>query len=282
MKRIFNNKFVAKIFNLFKKKKDSFKFFIKGFYIFYNSENRFIRSIRNKIISVSIKNWNWWKLSLLSKKSVESEFLDYVIDRINKPEVILDLGSSDAIQSIEFSIVFPEARIFAFECNPPSIKVCNENILNLKNIEIIPKAVFNENGFIKFYPALVYKGASSLFKVSSNFDSIKKLSQKEIKVEATRIDTWAKERKIDKIDIGWLDLQGVEYEALEGMGDLIYTVQALYVEVEQQEIYNGQKLYDDVVNFLKSKDFSMVKYHPSKPGWWGNAIFLNNKLLPKK
>lgn len=194
----------------------------------------------------------------------------------------MDLGSFDAIQSIEFSIVFPEAKIFAFECNPPSIKLCNENIINLKNIEIIPKAVFNENGFIKFYPVLTHKGASSVFKASNKYKNIVNLPQKEIKVEATRIDTWVKEKNIDKIDICWLDLQGAEYEALEGMGDLIYTVQALYVEVEKQEIYIGQKLFDDVVNFLKSKGFSMIKYHPSKPGWWGNAIFLNNELLSKK
>ena len=213
---------------------------------------------------------------------MESHFLDYIIDKIKTPEIILDLGSLDAMQSIEFSIIFPNANIFAFECDPESLKTCKQNIVFLKNIEIIPKAVYNEDRFIKFYPVRNKKGTSALFKISNLFkETIGDYVQEEIEVEAIRINTWAKQRKIKKIDLCWIDLQGAEYEALEGLGDLIYTVQALYVEVEKKPIYKGQRLIQDVVEFLNSKGFSMIKYHPTKPGWWGNAIFLNNKLLPK-
>jgi len=213
---------------------------------------------------------------------VEFHFLDYVIDKIKKPKVILDLGSGRAMQSIEFSIIFPNANIFAFECDPQALKICKQNVVFLKNIEIIPKAVYNEDKFIKFYPVINEKGTSSLFKINRLFkEIIGDYLQEEIEVEAVRINTWAKQRKISKIDICWLDLQGAEYEALEGLGDLIYSVQALYVEVEQKAIYKGQKLSQDVFEFLNSKGFSMIKYHPTKPGWWGNAIFLNNKLLTK-
>ena len=278
MKRIFKNRNIVKVINILRKKKR----LINIFYIFYNSENRFIKRIKNRLISISIINFNLWKISFLSKNQVKSEFLDYIIDCIDKPEVILDLGSYNALQSIEFCTLYPKAKIFAFECNPSAIKLCKENILNLKNIEIIPKAVFNENKLIKFYHVERQKGVSSIYKVSSEYSSIGKFIQEEIEVEATRIDTWAKETKIDKIDLCWSDLQGAEYEALEGMGELIYTIQALYLEVEEQKLYNGQKLFDDVVKFLDSKGFTMIRYQPSKPGWWGNAIFLNNKLLHKK
>ncbi|MFX1555200.1 MAG: FkbM family methyltransferase [Promethearchaeota archaeon] len=223
------------------------------------------------------------KFSLRSKTFVEREFLDFILDKIEKPEIILDLGSATAFQSIEFSIVFPDAKIYAFECNPLSIKKCHENIINLENIEVVDKAVYNKDGFIKFYPILNYNDASSLYKFSKDYlNTIEKFEQKMINLKATRIDTWAKEKEIRKIDLCWLDLQGAEYEAIEGIGDLIYNIQALYIEVAEKAIYNGQKLIYDIKDLLENKGFSMLKYFSTIPGWYGNAIFLNNKLLAQK
>lgn len=215
------------------------------------------------------------------KLTVKTAFLDYIIDRISEPEVILDLGSYDAMQSIEFAIAFPKAKIYAFECNPANIRKCHDNIKNFKNIEIIPKAVFNKNGNIKFFPVISNPGASSLFKASGKYDKIEKYSHEEITVEAIRIDTWAKERGIKKIDLIWLDLQGAEYEALESIGNMIYYIEAMFIELELKEIYKGQKLFEDVVKFLKSKGFSMIKFHTSKKKWWGNGVFLNKNLINK-
>lgn len=259
------------------------KFLIKIIRVIYNIKNKYVNKIKNEIIRVLITNIQYWKLHYhLSKKTVESEFLDFIKDRISEPEVILELGSRDAIQSIEFSIIFPKAKIFTFECNPPCIQKCLDNIVNFKNIEIIPKAVSDKNGKTNFYPVITNIGAGSLFKASGKYDVVEKLPQKKIEVETTRIDTWARKRGINKIDLCWMDLQGAEYEALEGMGDLISNIQAMFVEVELREIYKGQKLFEDIKEILKKKGFSMIKYNPSTSNWWGNSIFLNDNLADKK
>ncbi len=244
-----------------------------------NIQNPHFRKFKLKLIQ-SLKNKRFSTfLPFLLKSKVETEFLDYIFDKISYPETILELGSRDALQSIEFSKVFPQAKIYAFECNPPSIKNCQRNIKNYKSIEIIPKAVFNKDTIIKFYPVITENiGASSLFRASGKYDNIAKYPQKEINVEATRIDSWAQEKGIKKIDLAWLDLQGAEYEALEGMGDLLFTIQALFLEVMHQEMYTGQKLFKDILNLITEKGFKMVKYHSSVDKWWGNAIFINKNL----
>jgi FkbM family methyltransferase len=220
------------------------------------------------------------KFSLFSKNYVETVFIDFILDKIGNPEIILDLGSATACQSIQFSILFPNAKIYAFECNPLSIKQCYTNIANLENIEVVDKAVYNKSGLIEFYSILNDTDTSSIYEFSKDYlKTFEKLEEKRINVKATRIDKWAKEKGIKKIDLCWLDLQGAEYEAIEGMGDLIVNVQALYIEVAEKTLYNGQKLIDDVKNLLENKGFSMLKYFPTIPGWYGNAIFLNNKLL---
>lgn len=276
----FFNQFINKIFHtLTRSDNNSFlKSMIKLIKALYNVDNIIIRNFRNEIIRVFFTNIHWWKISHSSYNQVEHQFINYIREYISYPKIILELGSLDAIQSIEFSILFPKAQIFAFECNPSSIKKCLENTANLKNIEVVPKAVHNKNERVKFYPVVTNIGASSLYKVSSNYRTIETLIQEEISVEATRIDTWASDKGINQIDLCWMDLQGAEYYVLEGMGDLLFTVQAIYLEVEHQELYNNQKLYEDIIEFLKQKNFSLIKYLPTKPSWWGNAIFLNNNL----
>ncbi len=260
-----------------------FKFIIKTILSIHNTENVFVKKIRNKLTSVTIKNFYYWRQLHQPKNSVETEFIRYIREKISEPHIILDLGSRDAIQSIDFSLIFPNAKIFAFECNPACLKKCLANTVNLKNIEIIPKAVYNKDTKVNFYSTITNKtGTSSLFKSNTKYESIFKIHQKKIEVEATRIDTWARERGLKKIDLCWVDLQGAEYEALDGLGDLIYDVQAMYVEVELQEIYEGQKLFNDVKDFLKKKGFTIIQFNTFKSKWWGNVVFLNDKLLNKK
>jgi len=209
---------------------------------------------------------------------VKKEFIDFIFDKISNINVILEIGSRDAIQSIEFSKLFPKAKIYAFECNPPSIKKCIENVKSYKNIEIVPYAVFNKNEKMKFYPVITNIGASSLFKLTEQYTIDFKLCQKEIDVDTIRVDTWAKEKGIDKIDLVWIDLQGAEYEAFDGMGKLLSDVQAIYTEVEYQALYKGIKLFKDILKLLNEKGFSMIRNRPIRRDWWGNAIFLNNNL----
>lgn len=67
--------------------------------------------------------------------------------------VIFDIGSRDCIQSIEFYNNFPNAQIYAFECNPNTIPICKKNIENyLDRITLIEGAICDYDGEITFYP----------------------------------------------------------------------------------------------------------------------------------
>jgi ribosomal protein L30E len=55
-----------------------------------------------------------------------NEFLQYIEGDLfrRKDLVIFDVGSRDCQQSIEFYHKFPNARIYAFECNPNTLPIC--------------------------------------------------------------------------------------------------------------------------------------------------------------
>lgn len=141
----------------------------------------------------------------------------YTSDEI---KVIFDIGSRDTLQSVELAKKYPQAKIYAFECNPQTLPLCYSNTKEYPNIIVIPKAVNIYTGHCKFYPIdpartrTTWKdgnpGASSLFKANGNYDHIEKYVQSEIEVECTRLDDFCRSQNIQQIDLVWMDLQGAE------------------------------------------------------------------------
>jgi len=192
--------------------------------------------------------------------------------RRDEIKVILDLGCREGFQTIELSKAYPQARIFGFECNPVSLAKARNNTRGLNNVTIIGKAVHHIDDRCKFYPintlATVSRyrdgnpGASSLFVASGQYDQVEKYVQDEIEVEATRLDTWARENGIDRVDLVWMDLQGAELFALMGMGNLLGSVKAICTEACLVEIYREQALLPELHQFLIDRSFRSI--------WKGN------------
>lgn len=218
------------------------------------------------------------KNRILYGNFVKKVFINHIIDKIYDPKVILELGSRDGIQSIEFSKIFPKAKIYAFECYPPCIEMCIKNTRKYKNIKIVKNAVFNKDCNINFYSFSDNIGTGSIFKINKKSPISHLIPKKEIKVKATRIDTWAKENNIERIDLLWVDLQGAEYEAFEGMGKYLSNIQAIYTEVEKKEFYLDQKLMKDISELLNKYGFYLLKYSKIGKDLWGNAIYINRTI----
>jgi FkbM family methyltransferase len=202
----------------------------------------------------------------------------------NKNLIIFDIGSRDCKQSIEFNNIFPNAKIYAFECNPNTLPLCKENIKNYERITLIDKAVNNYNGKCKFYPINPQKtittwedgnpGASSLFVSNGKYPN-ETYIQDEIEIDCIRIDDIIKQYDISKVDLIWMDAQGAELLALESFGTYLQTVDFIYTEVSYQEMYTGQVLFNELHNFLINNNFLNVTT-PNKSGWQEDIIYKNN------
>jgi FkbM family methyltransferase len=204
----------------------------------------------------------------------------------NKKMVILDIGSRDCVQSIEFTKYFPNSTIYAFECNPNTLDICKSNIKNYNNIKLIEGAINDYNGECKFYPINKEKtittwqdgnpGASSLFIATGNYPH-ETYFQDEITINCHRVDTVLKNEKIDKVDLIWMDLQGAELLALNSMGSILHTVDYIHTEVSYQKIYNDQVLFPELNKFLIDNNF--ISLTLSKHVGWQEDIIYKNKTL---
>ncbi|MBF0330750.1 MAG: FkbM family methyltransferase [Candidatus Omnitrophica bacterium] len=221
-----------------------------------------------------------------------STYLDKQFKRhIERAEVklVFEVGSRDLKDAILLQKFF-RARVFAFECNPDSLSLCRQNLAKAENVVLIEKAVWNQDKKIQFFPVVASYdddlpelqakniGSSSCF-MSANLH-YEKLKQCEIEVDAIRLDGFCHEYGIQSIDLLCMDLQGAEFEALQGLGDVLNRVRYIISEIETIPLYQGQKCLDDVSRYLSGFGFKLAEEVPcigrnGKKDSFANYLFIN-------
>jgi len=72
-----------------------------------------------------------------------------------------------------------------------------------------------------------------------------------------------------------LDIQGAEYEAMKGLGNLINQISYIYTEVYSLELYRENGYLGDVDQFLGNKGFVRVGANINPKIGWGDALYVN-------
>lgn len=196
--------------------------------------------------------------------------------------VIFDIGSLNALEAIEFGKKFSNSKIYCFEPNPPSYKECLKNTFNIKNIQIVNKAIYTSEGSIDFYPIDTEKtitthsdgnpGASSMLKANPDYP-YEKYEQNKISVESTRVDTFCELNQIHSIDFAWIDVQGVGLTVIKSFGELLTRLKVIHIEAENYEIYKGQEMFKEINEYLTSKGFLLIAGNP-RTNYLDNFIYV--------
>lgn len=209
------------------------------------------------------------------------------IENLNEKIIIFDIGSRDCLQSIEFYNLFPNSRIYAFECNPNTLDMCKKNIQPYSDrITLIEGAVCDYDGNITFYPINQEKtittwadgnpGASSIFKSNGQY-TIETYVQDEIITQCHRLDSVMNKYGILNVDIIWMNLQGAELLALKGLGNHLKNVKYIHTEVSHKEMYTGQVMFEELNNYILSNKF-IIKNNLTLKCWQEDVIYENQNI----
>jgi FkbM family methyltransferase len=207
------------------------------------------------------------------------------VTKIDKTRVrtIFECGSRDGLDAIELNKYYKPESIYAFECNPEAIELCKKNLKDT-NIVLVEKAVYNESKIVDFYAADMEKsidknlGASSLL---WHRDNEVEFFQKKIQVEAIRLDDFMKQNKINKVDMLCMDLQGVELQALQGLGNKLKDVIYIILEVSLEHYYKDDVLFKQMKGFLDDKGFQFrigSGLISNRVDGFTNCLFMNKSL----
>jgi hypothetical protein len=97
----------------------------------------------------------------------------------------------------------------------------------------------------------------------------------EYKKQTITLDTFFHTNNLDASDCTFwnFDIQGAELKALKGAECILPFANALYLEVNAEELYKGCGLLPELDSFLKERGFQRVLTSMVKEGW-GDALYL--------
>lgn len=99
-----------------------------------------------------------------------------------------------------------------------------------------------------------------------------------IKQNSITIDTFFERNNIDasKYNFWNFDIQGAELMALKGATQSIKYAKAIYLEVNEKELYKNCGLINEIDDFLSQYNFKRVLTKITIHGW-GDALYILNK-----
>ena len=223
---------------------------------------------------------------------IEADILAFL-----KPELVktvFDIGACEAEDSIKYSILFPNATVYAFEPRLDNIEIGKKSILKYQRSNIILEnvALSNINGTAIFY---LSEGRPSNMNADLDWDFGNKSSsllppsdkmksyvnwlefKNKVEVNTIRIETYVTEKNITEIDFMHIDVQGAELMVLEGASNFIEKIKLIWMEVEAVELYKNQPLKNDVESFMKKNNF--VNVIDTVNGYAGDQLYVNLKYF---
>ena len=177
--------------------------------------------------------------------------------------------------------------IHCFEPDKRNISHFIKNTENIKNHVILNKcAVSNENKTLKLYITKKTACSSLLEPNSDNFKKWKFPDQTcfnvidTYDVKCITLYDYIVNNNIKKIDILKIDTQGNDFNVIKSLKDKIHIVNQILLEVQvtDYEIYKNQAKKEEVLNYLKEKNFTLTDTQKQTFDQEENLTFINNDI----
>lgn len=173
------------------------------------------------------------------------EFIQMIRDTGVVPSVILDVGAYDGEDTRALKRAFPSARCIAVEGDP-----YNFALLLQTDIEAVCEVITAAPG-----PA-EWRRSSTAPKISGLRD--RGLNDPPVRCEATNLFTLCRRLGTPRVDVMKIDVEGMTYEALIGMGPFLKHVRMLHIETEDYPYFAGQRLHAEVCELMSGYAFQCL------------------------
>mgnify|MGYP006158453571 CR=1 FL=1 len=197
--------------------------------------------------------------------------------------IIFDIGAHKGKITRLFFELYKSAKIYCFE---PNNTLHEEIKLNnfKKNLEIYDCAL-GEKKKESLISIRDLDLTSSLSKINKNSFYLKvkelilggNINYNKQKVKVTTLDNFCDVKKIRKIDIIKIDVEGYEYMVLLGAKKIINNTHYVIIEVQKNSMYKSYSK-KKIENFLKKNNFKLLKKFNFPFMFFQDQIYRNKKF----
>lgn len=170
--------------------------------------------------------------------------------------VILEIGANNGDHTARFLKLFPKAKLYAFEPDPRAIRKFKAQVSDPR-ARLFEIAIGAEDGEAEFHvssglPDNMPPHKKALYPegwdLSGSLRAPKTHTivwpwvkfERTIAVPVKRLDTWAQENGVGRIDFIWADVQGAEGDLIAGGAAALARTRYFYTEYGDFEYYEGQ------------------------------------------
>ncbi len=185
-------------------------------------------------------------------------------------KIVLDIGANIGNFSILSNMLYPKSKIYSFEPIPQTFSILEQNVSNLKNINIFNMAIGEKTG----------KQKMSFDEDSSG---LSRFSSKGTEVEVSSLDDFIELKRISNIDILKIDTETFESFVLKGAKKSLAKTKYICIEITIEK--NPNYTISSLFSYLKGEgyDFQIVSYRNASGKSegeisWMDALLVNTEF----
>lgn len=199
---------------------------------------------------------------------------------LNDASVIVDAGANVGSVSLDLNFWFPGASVYAFEPVTETFTLLSDNVSGKNKIQPVKMGLGAKHEQIQ----ILLSGENSInsLKVTETNPGIKGAEE----ITITTLKGFINQQNLTHIDILKIDVEGFEFEVLEGCGTLLDTsIKYIYLEVgysrEPTKVH-----FSDVEVFMEKYDFELCGMYETRRHmfdkrrlWYSNNLYVKKSLL---
>lgn len=216
-------------------------------------------------------------------ETYEAENFEFLSESCKSGAVIIDIGAHIGLFSVIASQVTGKTgKVYAFEPAPSTYALLQKTIVinhEEQIIESFQKAVGKENGKITFFISDDQADNSNSL---VNYKEDRSLHG--IDVAVTSIDNFVKEKNISKLDFIKIDVEGAEYDTLQGAVNTLKNLKPVcIVAIHPEPIAAKGDRLEDIYDFIVGCNYNIMlnKKEFNKSAMLSNTEMIDLHIYPK-
>ena len=198
--------------------------------------------------------------------------LNVLISKVQEDAVIIDIGAHIGVWSRKLASIARRGQVFAAEPSETTFGYLKMNTEKYDNIEAIEIAFSDTNGYVGFVENADSAAQRHLMTLSGEEESLRT-------VDVMRLDDWVTARKLRRLDLIKVDVEGFEEEVLSAAIETIKRFKPIIIFEFVPEMAKKRSKYkgDYLFGFLQEQGYQISRldqsgqmhnsFHKTKLDW---------------
>lgn len=191
----------------------------------------------------------------------------------HEPKTLIEFGSYDCGDGVYYKQTYPNCSVYSIEACPERYKIVKNNGESFK-IKTFNYAISDYDGQTIFYqvkdPNVLddekkYGSSGSINKRTDLYKNTFKHieEQSPIEIECITLKSFCEKNNIKEIDFLHMDVEGVEYKAIKGLGKI--RPKLIWMETYLGKKYYGENSHnpEDLINLMINLGYKIVEKTPA-------------------